>query len=201
MTNQQRVRIAIIGTIAIAFVTLIVTLATPPAHASPNERSAALPASVGAAVPTKVVKDIFGTRELPPLTRPVDHPAQNGAEPSAYTGDAYNPADEDIRRCITRRESRNTYGVIGATGTYRGAYQVSTDLARGMTWHIRDTLIEDGVPGEVAKRIAAGLRDVPINRWSREYQDLGFWATLNYDGKKRSGAHHWGTFGQTYSCF
>ncbi len=149
---------------------------------------------------SKVSLNIFDTPELPPITRLKKDDAQHGIKPTTYKGSAYRASDEDTRLCIIKRESRGTYSGENSTGKYKGAYQVNDELAVGMTYHIRDSLIEDGLPESEAKDVSAALREKPINMWSREWQDMAFWTTFNHEGKTRSGASHWGTFGQTHEC-
>jgi hypothetical protein len=57
-----------------------------------------------------------------------------GVEASLYKGAYYNTSVESVRLCIVRRESEGHYDVVNPSGSYRGAYQVSPQLARGATW-------------------------------------------------------------------
>ena len=118
-----------------------------------------------------------------------------GVESSLYRGRYYSPADEEYRKCVATRESNGRYWAVSSTENYRGAYQVSAALTVGMGWMIQKELKVMSIPG--ASDIGALLRSKPMNRWSRYFQDFGFWVTFNHDGP-RSGLHHWA--GGRYAC-
>ena len=118
-----------------------------------------------------------------------------GVHSSTYRGKYFTPADEDYRMCVARRESNGRYWAINSTGSFRGAYQVSKELAVGMGWMIQKELRAAHVPN--ASEIGRTLRATPMNRWARYWQDFGFWVTFNHDGH-RSGAQHWA--GGRYAC-
>jgi len=112
----------------------------------------------------------------------------SGVEPSLYRGRYYRPSVEAKRRCIVRRESNGHYFSISRRG-YRGAYQLSPALARGVTWMMlpehRRLLGED-----VARQVLADLRKTPANRWPRYWQDAAFSTVHNWE-HTGSGASHW----------
>jgi len=112
-----------------------------------------------------------------------------GVERTLYRGRFYRPATESLRRCIVERESEGHYDVVSPSGSYFGAYQVSRDLARGATWMM---LKEHKrlMGARTAKRVLADLRDKPMNRWPRYWQDAAFFTVMNWEGA-RSGAAHW----------
>ena len=118
-----------------------------------------------------------------------------GVHGSLYRGRYFNADDEPYRKCVAARESNGRYWAVSPTENYRGAYQVSEALTVGMGWMIQKELRAMHVP--TAKQIGAILRAAPMNRWSRYWQDFGFWITFNHDGK-HSGAHHWA--GGRYKC-
>lgn len=150
--------------------------------------------------PSTLSIKVFDVAWLPPAQRHGSHPLQEGVDDSAYTGKYYRGGKhEDIRKCIIRRESRGDYNAVSATGKYRGAYQVSPELTVGMSWMIRDALVEEGMPMSEAADIARDLRELPMNKWAREWQDMGFYVTLNYGGRDLSGIDHWRA-GAAYSC-
>ena len=118
----------------------------------------------------------------------------SGFKPSMYRGRHFNKADESLRECIIARESRANYdgkgggnldGIPG--GDYQGAYQMTPDLARGVTYMMakESKRTKDGLLSE-----ARSLRNVPANKWSRYWQDRAFYTILNFE-KHRSGAKHW----------
>jgi hypothetical protein len=118
-----------------------------------------------------------------------------GVQASTYQGRYFNAGDEPYRKCVAVRESNSRYWAISRTENYRGAYQVSAALTVGMGWMIQKELKAMKVPH--AADIGAILRSAPMNRWSRYWQDFGFWITFNHDGP-RSGSHHW--TGGRYTC-
>ena len=112
-----------------------------------------------------------------------------GVEPSLYRGKYYRTAVESRRLCIVRRESEGHYDVVNPTGSYRGAYQVSSSLARGATYMMLKE--HASLMGETsAKRVLAQLRKTPINKWPRYWQDALFSTVANWE-HTGSGVRHW----------
>ena len=113
-----------------------------------------------------------------------------GFLPSLYQGKWFMPGNEDERRCIMLRESHANYRA--SSGTYHGAYQMSSALAVGATWmmqrEVRRELGDEGVA------IVAALRKTTPNNWNRYWQDRAFW-TIWQAG---SGAGHWN--GGSHNC-
>lgn len=112
----------------------------------------------------------------------------SGVEPSLYRGTFYRSSVEAKRRCIVRRESNGHYFSVSRNG-YRGAYQLSAALARGVTWMMlpeHRELLGD----EVARQVLADLRRIPANRWPRYWQDAAFSTIHNWE-HTGSGASHW----------
>lgn len=132
---------------------------------------------------------------LPPAIVPASDPGQAGIRASAYQGRYVDAKWEQYRRCVIKRESGGLYHIASPSGRYRGAYQVSPELAVGMGWMIRDELIAEGVDRSDAVRIGRTLRAHPIDEWARYWQDMGFWLVLNH-GKGRG---HWDA-GARYGC-
>lgn len=131
------------------------------------------------------------------VSAPASSELQHGVRTSAYTGKKFSKTQERWRKCIAKRESNGRYWAINPTGSYRGAYQVSRALAVGMGWMIQQQLVAEGTPKPVASAIGTQLRALPINRWSRYWQDMGFYVTLNAKGMW-SGKKHWA--GGRYAC-
>ncbi len=113
-----------------------------------------------------------------------------GYLPSLYTGKWYQPKAESVRRCIMSRESHFNYRA--SNGTYHGAYQMSSALARGATWMMQKEVRKE--MGDEGVAIVKALRKVAPNNWNRYWQDRAFW-TIWRDG---SGAGHWR--GGAHSC-
>lgn len=106
---------------------------------------------------------------------------------SLYRGEHFSSRHEDNRRCIRHRESRGHYHAVGATGTFRGAYQFSPGLRTGAGWMIQKDLRENNVPKRVAKRIGKSLRKTPMNKWHPFWQDYAFWIVWDHG----NGKSHW----------
>jgi hypothetical protein len=113
-----------------------------------------------------------------------------GFMPSLYQGKWFMPGNEDVRRCIMLRESNANYRAT--SGTYHGAYQMSSALARGATWMMQKEVRKE--MGEEGVKILQALRSTTPNTWNRYWQDRAFW-TIWRDG---AGAGHWR--GGAHSC-
>lgn len=112
-----------------------------------------------------------------------------GIEKSLYRGRYFRPSVERERRCIMQRESGGRYWAVSPTGKYRGAYQVSPDLARGVTWMMLPEHKKIMGP-RAAREALAKLRKKPMNTWPRYWQDAAFHTVMNWEGTG-SGASHW----------
>ena len=115
-------------------------------------------------------------------TRAVD---MHGVQDSLYKGKWYRAQDEDVRRCIVRRETGGNYTSVSAGGTYRGAYQMSRSLALGATWTMQTEVSKE--LGDELAALVPPLRDAPTQTWNRYWQDRAFW-TIWRNG---AGAGHW----------
>ncbi len=113
-----------------------------------------------------------------------------GFLPSLYQGKWFVPANEDERRCIMLRESHANYRA--SSGTYHGAYQMSSALAVGATWMMQKEVRRE--MGDEGVAIVAALRETTPNNWNRYWQDRAFW-TIWHAG---SGAGHWN--GGSHNC-
>lgn len=107
---------------------------------------------------------------------------------SLYQGEWYHPKWEDERKCIMHRESRFNYEAANKTSSARGAYQFLDKQWRdGLVWMMLD---EGGNKKEIRS-----LREKPIHKWSRYYQDRAFFTAWRHgEGKK-----HWHLQGS--ECF
>jgi len=107
-----------------------------------------------------------------------------GFMPSLYQGKWFMPGREDVRRCIVLRESHANYRA--SSGTYHGAYQMSSALAVGATWMMQKEVRRE--MGEEGVTIVQALRKITPDNWNRYWQDRAFW-TIWRNGE---GAGHWG---------
>ena len=95
-----------------------------------------------------------------------------GYEPSLYQGKWHMPKREKLRKCISKAESRHNYRA-GRGGFYRGAYQFSKSLARGVTWMMQSEVKKE--MGEAGVSLVKKLRKKPMNKWNRYWQERAFW--------------------------
>lgn len=99
---------------------------------------------------------------------------------SLYKGKWYDKKWEDERRCIMDRESNFNYKAANKTSSARGAYQfLDSKWREGLVWMMLDE-------GGNKKEIKA-LRNKPINKWSRYYQDRAFFTAWRHG----EGKNHW----------
>jgi hypothetical protein len=113
-----------------------------------------------------------------------------GIEPSLYQGEFFDSAAEKMRRCIVKRESNGHYDVQGGAGNrYFGAYQMSRALSQGVTWMMMDEH-KRILGAERAREIMKKLRDLPVTKWPRYWQDAAFSTIYNWKGPG-SGGSHW----------
>lgn len=108
-----------------------------------------------------------------------------GFEPSLYQGKWFMPNREDLRKCISKIESHHRYKA-GSGGYYRGAYQFSKSLTRGVTWMMQPEVRKE--MGDSGVDLVKELRKTPMNKWNRYWQDRAFWTIWN-EGR---GKNHWG---------
>jgi len=107
---------------------------------------------------------------------------------SSYQGKWYSPKWEDVRKCIMYHESRYNYKAKQKESSARGAYQfLDRSWRDGLVWMMLD---EGGNTKEIKS-----LRDSPINKWNRYYQDRAFFTAWRHgEGKK-----HWSL--QAQRCY
>jgi hypothetical protein len=108
-----------------------------------------------------------------------------GFETSLYRGEYYSPKYDACRQAIMWRESRYNYRAANPTSSARGAYQfLDKSWRRGLTFMF---VKESKQTGDGLISEARALREIPIHKWSRYWQDRAFFTAYNH-GK---GAHHW----------
>ena len=107
-----------------------------------------------------------------------------GIHESLYRGEWYNPKHEGTRRCIVERESRGNYRAANKSSSARGAYQfLDRQWRDGLVW----MMLDEEPKGSPKRDEIRDLRDVPIHKWNRYYQDRAFWTAYRHG----QGAHHW----------
>jgi len=109
-----------------------------------------------------------------------------GIEKSLYRGRYYAPKKgEDFRRCVLQRESKGDYRASNASpnSSAKGGYQFLDNRWRDSLVHM---MMKEAKRNGIAKDVKK-LRNKPLHRWNRFYQDWAFWRV--YD--RGAGAHHW----------
>lgn len=114
------------------------------------------------------------------VTERLAHSTQ-GYATSLYQGKWYKKKWEDERKCIMRRESRFNYKAANKSSSARGAYQFLDSQWRESLTHMLMPEHKD------QREEVRSLRDKPIHKWSRYWQDAAFFTAWRHgDGK-----HHW----------
>ena len=115
-----------------------------------------------------------------------------GFKKSAYRGKFYSGGKhENLRQCIMKKESTWRYYSTNRSGGYFGAYQFTPALSSGVTWML--TPEHKTILGKAeAKDQLEMLRDTPMHKWPRYWQDAAFYTVLNWEGSL-SGVKHWPT--------
>lgn len=107
-----------------------------------------------------------------------------GIEPSLYKGKWFNPKHEGTRRCIIQRESRGNYRAANKSSSARGAYQfLDSQWRDGLVW----MMLDEEPKGSPLRDEIKALRDTPIHKWNRYFQDRAFWTAYRHG----QGSHHW----------
>jgi len=104
-----------------------------------------------------------------------------GFATSLYQGKWYKKKWEDERKCIMRRESRFNYRAANKSSSARGAYQfLDSQWRRSLTFMLMPEHAD-------RKQEVKALRDKPIHKWSRYWQDAAFYTVWRHG----EGKHHW----------
>jgi len=130
----------------------------------------------------------IGLTPVQPVTEP-----DIGYEVSAYQGKWYSAKWEPVRKCIMQRESRHNYRAKNRSSSASGAYQfLDSQWRDSLVWILRrDT-------AKPHRYKLEKLREIPINKWPRYYQDQAFWTVW----RKGAGRHHWApTHPNTPNCY
>lgn len=105
----------------------------------------------------------------------------HGYEPSLYTGKWYDSKWESTRKCIMQRESRHNYRAANSRSSARGAYQfLDSQWRRSLTFMLMPE------HADMKKEVKA-LRNKPIHKWNRYWQDAAFYTVWRHG----EGKHHW----------
>ena len=104
-----------------------------------------------------------------------------GYAESLYQGKWYDPKWEDERKCIMDRESNFNYKAANKSSSARGAYQFLDSQWRESLTHMLMPEHKD------QKKEVRSLRDKPIHKWSRYWQDAAFFTAWRHG----EGKHHW----------
>ena len=98
-------------------------------------------------------------------------------------------------RCVSDRESNGNYRAKNPRSTAMGRWQFLDKAWRtGLSYMVRDRLIEHGTPKAHANSIQRKLAKTPIQKWAPWAQDAGFVAVITA-GEGR-GWRHWSNGGK-----
>lgn len=150
--------------------------------------------------PLSISVPVFALESQLPSMRVIysySHPTMQGWQSSTYKGKYFSRSQESWRKCVQFRESRHRYGAANSSSSARGAYQFLDSQWRKPLAHMVYPELKKMHGERVAKDIKKTLFANPINKWSREIQDMAFYTVLNYNGKW-SGKKHW--YLQRSSC-
>jgi hypothetical protein len=131
------------------------------------------------------------------LNRPSRSTHSRVIERAAYVPRSIRPWAE----CVVNRESGGTLdrvqsgvGARNPNSSASGKFQfLDNSWRRGLSFMVRDRLVEFGMPKQDAKRVRQYLAATPIYRWHGYYQTIGFVEVVS-----RGGKYHWN--GGSHSC-
>lgn len=103
--------------------------------------------------------------------------------------------------CVLSRESggsldriQSGVGARNPSSSASGRWQfLDSSWRRGLSFMVRDRLIQFGMPRAQAKQVRLYLGSRPISQWHGYWQDIGFNEVI-----ERGGAFHWN--GGSHSC-
>lgn len=99
--------------------------------------------------------------------------------------------------CVSQRESHGNYRARNRSGlsTAQGRWQfLDRSWRRGLSYMVRDRLIDRGMPKAHANSIQRKLAKTPIQKWAPWAQDAGFVAVITSDEGR--GWRHWANGGK-----
>lgn len=97
--------------------------------------------------------------------------------------------------CVSHRESHGNYRAKNRSSSASGRWQfLDRQWRRGLSYMVRDRLIEHGTPKAHANSIQRKLAKTPIQKWAPWAQDAGFVAVITSDDGR--GWMHWSNGGK-----
>ena len=97
--------------------------------------------------------------------------------------------------CVSHRESHGNYRAKNRSSSASGRWQfLDRQWRRGLSYMVRDRLIEHGTPKAHANSIQRKLAKTPIQKWAPWAQDAGFVAVITSDDGM--GWRHWSNGGR-----
>jgi hypothetical protein len=115
----------------------------------------------------------------------VEATVKEGFQASLYRGEWYSPKWWKARKCIMYRESRYDYSARNKSSSAQGAYQFLDSKWRdSLVWMM---LKESNTNDDGLQPVVRNLRDKPIAKWSRYWQDRAFYTAWQHS----EGKLHW----------
>jgi hypothetical protein len=165
-------------------------LAAAPAAAAPDETP---PATTTTATPSRDQQD----RQFA-----ADRPNRSSAQRTVLYSAARIPGSiRGWAACVLDRESGGSLndwssgaGARNPASSASGRWQfLDGSWRRGLSFMVRDRLVEFGMPRAQARQVREYLAARPISEWEGVYQDVGFVEVVS-----RGGRFHWN--GGSHSC-
>ena len=125
-----------------------------------------------------------------------------GAQPSAVRRAAtFPPSIRPFAACVIHRESKGSLdqrqsgsGARNPSSSAQGRWQfLNNDWQHSLPWHVRDRLVQFGMPKAEANKIRRYLDRREIATWDGLWQDIGFIETMERGGKFHWNPTHAGT--------
>ena len=157
-------------------VALIIGSASPVADATPAPT-----------VHATTMPVLFAGKDAPVMSDPAQR----------YRGRFFRQSQLAFQRCILHRESRGHWFSTNRRAGYFGGFQMTPQLARGVTWMMLPEL-QATYGKRVGTQIAKRLRATEMHHWLPIFQQQAFSTILNWGGDWH-GAKHWGGRGRCAS--
>ena len=119
------------------------------------------------------------------ISPPIEADNTEGWQASEYTGKWYAQKWAPIRKCISQRESNHNYRARNPQSSAQGAYQFLDSQWRVSLTHM---MMREAKTMSERQAIKA-LRQSPIAKWSRYWQDRAFYTAWRHG----EGRQHWAT--------
>ena len=125
-------------------------------------------------------------------------PVTAGSVVTAHATDAASQIPKRWQKfaaCVSHRESHGNYRAKNRSSSASGRWQfLDRQWRRGLSYMVRDRLIEHGTPKAHANSIQRKLAKTPIQKWAPWAQDAGFVAVITSD--EGNGWRHWANGGR-----